>query len=191
MIWAQDNRGAIGKQGDIPWFIPEDLKFFKDTTLNCAVIMGRKTWESLPPNFRPLPNRQNIVITSDPTYIALGAKTVLDPEAALAAVDNGKLAWVIGGASVYNFFLNYASKLLVTEVNLCIDDADTWAPEPSIMNFHKASQTGFIESVKQISYRYTTYLNRYIHATPLAEVMHHIAKASKQDENKFSERPTP
>lgn len=190
MIWAQDNRGAIGKDGDIPWFVPEDLKFFKDATFNCAVIMGRKTWESLPPNFRPLPSRRNIVITKDPTYTALGAETVLNPEAALAIVSNSKPAWVIGGASIYNFFLKYSSKLLVTEIDLCIDDADTWAPEPHILNFHKVNGTGFMESVKQISYRHTTYLNRFIHATPIIDVMNYTTKASEQDENKFSERPT-
>lgn len=179
MIWAQDRNRAIGKQGTIPWYVPEDLKFFKEKTLGCVIIMGRKTWESLPHTFRPLPDRQNIIISSDTAYKAWGAQVVSSPEAALAAVDNDKFAWVIGGESVYNFFLNYASKLLVTEVDLCIDNADTWAPEPNVLNFHKVNGTGFMESVKQISYRHTTYLNRFIHATPLIEVMAHTTKASE------------
>ena len=99
-IWAQSLDGIIGDGEQMPWHVPEDLKHFKDVTMGAPVIMGRKTWESLNPKFRPLPGRENIVLSSrEPGAWSEGATVVGDLGAALdATLDD---AWIIGGAQVY------------------------------------------------------------------------------------------
>ena len=88
LIWAEaddkDGRpGAIGFDGGMPWHLPEDMKRFKELTVSHPVIMGRRTWESLNVKYRPLPNRDNIVVSHNPQYLALGATVVTDLDAAL------------------------------------------------------------------------------------------------------------
>lgn len=104
-IWAQSLNGVIGRGGDMPWYAPEDLAHFKTVTLGAPVIMGRKTWESFPPRFRPLPGRTNIVITSSVTSQVEkdGALWVpsLDDALAAAAAEQPETIWVMGGGSVY------------------------------------------------------------------------------------------
>lgn len=104
-IWAQSLNGVIGRGGDMPWYAPEDLAHFKTVTLGAPVIMGRKTWESFPPRFRPLPGRTNIVITSSVTSQVEkdGALWVssLDDALAAAAAGQPETIWVMGGGSVY------------------------------------------------------------------------------------------
>lgn len=104
-IWAQSVNGVIGRGGDMPWYAPEDLAHFKTVTLGAPVIMGRKTWESFPPRFRPLPGRTNIVITSSVTSQVEkdGALWVssLDDALAAAAAGQPETIWVMGGGSVY------------------------------------------------------------------------------------------
>lgn len=84
MIWAQARDGAIGRDGVMPWHLPEDLAHFRSVTTGAPVVMGRRTWESLPERFRPLPARRNIVVTRDPVYDAPGASVVFSLEDALA-----------------------------------------------------------------------------------------------------------
>ncbi len=89
LIWAESQGGVIGRAGGMPWHVPEDLAHFKDVTLGAPVIMGRKTWESLPPRFRPLPGRANIVVTHRDDWAADGAERAasVDDALALAAAD--------------------------------------------------------------------------------------------------------
>ena len=126
LIWAQDKHSAIGKNGDLPWHIPEDLKNFKKLTLNQPIVMGRKTWDSL--KFKPLPNRRNIVLTSQ-KYIE-SADTFANLVTLLSdLVNNGtKKIFVIGGAQIYNVFWELASTLHITFVNENCIDADTTFP---------------------------------------------------------------
>ena len=84
LIWAQDYDGGIGKNGQLPWYIPEDLKNFKKITLDSTIIMGRKTWDSLP--FKPLPNRRNIVISRNPEISITGCEVVNSIEKALVFI---------------------------------------------------------------------------------------------------------
>ncbi|RYY68376.1 MAG: dihydrofolate reductase, partial [Comamonadaceae bacterium] len=98
MVYARARNGVIGKDGVMPWHLPEDLAHFKRLTLGCPVIMGRKTWESLPPKFRPLPGRRNIVVTRNRDWSAAGAETADSLEQAIARVEDVSHAWVIGGA---------------------------------------------------------------------------------------------
>ncbi|WP_430593360.1 dihydrofolate reductase [Humidisolicoccus flavus] len=126
LIWAEAG-GVIGADGGMPWHIPEDLRHFRDITQGFSVIMGRRTWESLPQQFRPLKNRRNIVITRSQDFVAEGAEIVPSFEAAMQAVAEESEAWVIGGGKVYAEAINAASVLEVTEINLEVD-GDTHAP---------------------------------------------------------------
>ena len=122
LIWAQAANGVIGRDNAIPWHVPEDMKRFRELTAGAAVLMGRRTWESLPPRFRPLPGRRNLVLTRSTTWTAEGAETVPDLAAALV----GDL-WVMGGADVYAAALPLADVLEVTEVDLDVA-GDVYAP---------------------------------------------------------------
>ena len=133
LIWAQARGpagaagpGVIGAAGALPWHLPEDLSHFRALTSGRPVIMGRSTWESLPPRFRPLPGRANIVLTRTPDYVAVGAAVVPDVAAALALAGGGE-AWVIGGSQVYAATIALADRLEVTEIDADVD-GDAFAP---------------------------------------------------------------
>lgn len=117
LIYARARNGVIGKDNQLPWHLPEDLAHFKRTTLGCPVIMGRKTWESLPPRFRPLPGRPNIVVSRDPGFVAEGARVARTLEAAQNLCEPGTDAWVIGGAQIYAQALPLARRVVVTEID--------------------------------------------------------------------------
>lgn len=125
LIWAQSRNGVIGREGTLPWHLPEDLAHFKAVTGGATVVMGRTTWESLAPRFRPLPGRRNIVLSRRPAYDAPGATVVASLDDALAAVDGD--VWVIGGAQVYEQAQPVADRLYVTEIDLDAE-GDTYAP---------------------------------------------------------------
>lgn len=119
MIAAMGSNRVIGKDNDIPWHLPDDFKYFKETTKGHHVIMGRKNWESLPHSFQPLPGRPNIVITRQEEYPLEGATVVKSLEEALhIAKDNGEHeAFIIGGGEIYRMGLEYADKIYLTEIN--------------------------------------------------------------------------
>nr|WP_228445597.1 type 3 dihydrofolate reductase [Thalassotalea sp. HSM 43] len=125
MIVAHANNRVIGKDNDMPWHMPADLKYFKKTTLKKPVIMGRKTFESI--GF-PLPGRRNIVITRDANYQADGIETVDSVDAALALVTDVEEIMVIGGGSIYQHCLPAADRLYITEIDLTTD-GDTFFPD--------------------------------------------------------------
>jgi len=126
LIWAQSTSGVIGRDGGIPWHLPEDLVRFKDVTMGHTVVMGRRTWESLPAKVRPLPGRRNVVLTRQADYMADGATVVGDLDAALTEDDT----WVIGGSEIYHLALPAATRCEVTEVevDLRLEDDDALAP---------------------------------------------------------------
>ena len=117
LIAAVAQNGVIGKDNALPWHLPEDLKHFKQLTTGHAVLMGRKTWESLPPRFRPLPGRLNIVVTRNVDYQAEGAVVVHSLQEAIAKVDAGRTAFIIGGAELYVHALPRAGRMELTEVH--------------------------------------------------------------------------
>ena len=128
LVWAQSRGGVIGNAGGLPWHVPQDLANFKRLTFGCPVIMGRKTWDSLPHRFRPLPGRLNIVLTRTPAWQAVGAKAVANLDEALAACAQSDVAWVIGGAQIYAQALPLACIAVVTHIEA--DYAgDAFAPE--------------------------------------------------------------
>ena len=126
LIWAQSTSGVIGREGTIPWHLPEDLARFKTLTMGHAVVMGRRTWDSLPVRFRPLPGRRNVVLTRNPDFDAPGAEVV----GSMDAVSAGEQTWVIGGSEIYHLALPAASRCEVTEVeiDLRLEDDDALAP---------------------------------------------------------------
>jgi dihydrofolate reductase len=126
LVWAQSASGVIGRGGDIPWRVPEDLAHFKRITMGHTVVMGRRTWESLPPAVRPLPGRRNFVLSRQAQYVADGAEVV----GSLAQALTGPDTWVIGGGEIYGLALPQATRCEVTEVDIDIprDDDDALAP---------------------------------------------------------------
>lgn len=116
LIAAVAKNGVIGMDNRLPWRLPADLKHFKTLTLGSTVVMGRKTWESLPINFRPLPGRRNIVVTRNRNFEAEGATVVASLPEALCAAKQGE-TFVIGGAELYAAALPLAQRLQLTEIN--------------------------------------------------------------------------
>ena len=127
MIWAQARGGVIGQGGEMPWHVPEDLAHFKELTAGAPVVMGRRTWESLPPRFRPLTGRRNIVITRQAGFDAPGAEVTASIDTALDLVATEPTVWVTGGATLYSELMGRADRLEITEIDLEVD-GDTHAP---------------------------------------------------------------
>ena len=124
-VVAVSRNGAIGREGGLPWHISSDLKRFKEITMGKPVVMGRKTWESLPR--KPLPGRRNIVITQQKDYRAEGADVAASPEAALLLVPDAPEVAVIGGGEIYRLFWPLVNRLYLTEVDLEVE-GDTHFP---------------------------------------------------------------
>ncbi len=120
--------GAIGRNNELLWHEPLDQQHFRASTLGCPVIMGRKTWESLPARFRPLPGRRNVVVTRNPDYGAPGAELAHSLEAALALLQGAEKVFVMGGAELYTAALPLADELMLTEVEREFPGADTFFP---------------------------------------------------------------
>ncbi len=117
LIAAVSRNHVIGHDNALLWNIPEDMQFFRRTTAGCPVIMGRKTWESLPPRFRPLPGRRNVVVSRQSRFEAPGAEVAASVQAALALVQDAPKVFVIGGAQIYEAALAQADELLLTEID--------------------------------------------------------------------------
>lgn len=158
MIWAQARGGVIGDAGDMPWSLPEDMARFKAITMGHPVVMGRRTWESFPARYRPLPGRDNIVITSSADFEAPGARVVSSLDEALAAalaLDHE--VWIVGGGRVYREAMARADRLEITDIEL---DAtgDTTAPTPDA-SWHEVAREpaeGWHESRSGLRFAYRT-----------------------------------
>ena len=127
LIYARARNGVIGKDGQMPWHLPEDLAHFKRTTMSHPVIMGRKTWDSLPARFRPLPGRTNIVVTRQPDWHENGATPLPELRKALQLCENSAEVWVIGGAQIYAQALPLADTVVETVIDADFD-GDAFAP---------------------------------------------------------------
>nr|WP_315269358.1 dihydrofolate reductase [Microbacterium lemovicicum] len=127
LVWAEAAGGVIGADGGMPWYVPEDLAHFKDVTAQHPVVMGRRTWESLPEGFRPLPGRANIVVTRSADGESDGAQRAGSLEEALQAAGDPERVWVIGGAGLFREAIGSADLLEVTELDLEVE-GDTFAP---------------------------------------------------------------
>ncbi|MBP7388916.1 MAG: dihydrofolate reductase [Chitinophagales bacterium] len=130
IVVAVSSNNAIGKNGDLLWHLPKDMKRFKEITYGHHVLMGRKTYESIPEKFRPLPGRVNIVVTRSKNYVAEGCKVVGSLEEGIQfARENGEQElMIIGGAEIYRNAITICNKIYLTHVNAHFDDADSFFP---------------------------------------------------------------
>lgn len=157
LIVARARNGAIGKDGDLPWRLSDDLIHFKNTTRGCPVIMGRKTWESLPR--QPLPGRDNIVLSRDGQYSAPEARVFTSMSAAIAtgralAEAKGKRElFVVGGGAIYTAALQFADRLYVTDVDTDID-GDAFFPEFDTSRF-KETESRRVEANDKNQFGFT------------------------------------
>jgi len=180
LIWAQSHGDIIGHDGSMPWHLPEDLAHFKQLTLGSPVIMGRKTWDSLPKRFRPLPGRRNIVVTRQQAWADEGAEVAHGVDDALrlaassgeprerAATDiptNGSdravdIVWVIGGAEIFASVLDRADRLEITEIRETFE-GDTIAPQHGEDWVLTATDPveGWHTSSTDLHYRFLSYEN--------------------------------
>lgn len=179
-VWAQSLNAVIGRGGNMPWYAPEDLAHFKEVTQGCPVIMGRKTWDSFPPQFRPLPGRENFVVSSrvDSPTPADGALWVPSFDLALSlAVEGAEKIWLIGGSTLFDAVIERqdiegvkdgALTLVERTVFDAVVEGDTTAPDldPS---WELQSRTPYTQSArgwtlphedgekKELSYRFETW----------------------------------
>ena len=130
LIAALSKNRIIGKNNDLPWHLPDDMRYFMQTTKGHHVILGRKNYDSLPVKFRPLPNRTNILVTRQKKFQAEGCIIVNSTEAAidLARKNSEEEVFIIGGAEIYNLSFSLANRLYLTEIDAVIE-GDTHFPE--------------------------------------------------------------
>ncbi len=130
LIAALSENYVIGKDNDLPWRLPDDMKFFMQTTSGHHVIMGRKNYQSLPDKFRPLPNRTNIVVSRQANFSAAGCKVVhsIEKGIEIAKAGNETELFIIGGAEVYKQALSMADHMYLTEIKAVIS-GDTYFPK--------------------------------------------------------------
>lgn len=152
LIAAVARNRAIGKDNALLWHEPEDLKHFRRVTMGCPVVMGRKTWDSLPARFRPLPGRRNLVVTRNAAWHAEGAEAVSSLDAAFERIADAPKAFVIGGAQLYALALPHADELVLTEIDAEFE-ADAFFPR-----FDRAR---FVETAREArtGFSFVTYKN--------------------------------
>jgi dihydrofolate reductase len=163
LILARATNGVIGKDNTIPWHLPEDMAHFKHLTMGCPVIMGRKTWDSLPAKFRPLPGRTNVVITRQKDWSENGAQRASSLREALLFCERSPNVWVIGGAQIYAQAMPLAATAEVTEIEVRVD-GDAFAP---------AFGPGWMETAREqhvsatgLAFAFVTYTQTSPHQSP-------------------------
>lgn len=165
MIWAQTKSGVIGKDGTMPWHLPEDMKHFSRITTGHPVIMGRRTWESFPEKYRPLPGRTNIVVTRNEKWAstpeAQGAVVVSSLDEALLEsqfAPGGQKVWIVGGGDIYRQSMGIANLAVITIIDTDVE-GDTFAPElGDDWTFDTmAPAEGWLTAKNGTNYRFTTW----------------------------------
>ncbi len=158
MIWAQARGGAIGADGELPWHIPEDLAHFKAVTNGLPVLHGRRSYEALPEQFRPLPGRRNLVLTREQGYLAPGAEVVHSIEEATELL-GGQPFWIAGGGQVYTAAMHLADVLVITDVDLEVP-GDTFAPQIDQQTWVPVQRSTWVTSRRGPRFRVTEYRRR-------------------------------
>ena len=155
IIFARARNGVIGKDGQMPWHLPEDLAHFKQQTGGAPVLMGRKTWDSLPPRFRPLPGRRNIVITRQADWHAQGAERAASLSDAIALCAGAADLWVIGGGEIYAQAVPLAQRAVVTEIDRDFE-GDTYAPQLGA-DWHETARSPHTAAKDGLPFSFVTY----------------------------------
>ena len=158
LIAAVARNGAIGKDNDLLWREPEDQKHFRRATMGCPVVMGRKTWDSIPERFRPLPGRRNVVVTRAIAWHAPGAEAATSLDAALALLADVPKVFVIGGAQIYALAMPLADELVLTEIDADLPGT-TFFPAFDRAAFDITARDAHISS-NGVPYSFATYLRR-------------------------------
>lgn len=157
IIVAVDEQGAIGYENKLLCYLPNDLKHFKEITIGHAIIMGRKTYESLPK--RPLPHRKNIVLTTGDKTSDDGAVRVDSWEKALD--EAGENAFVIGGASLYKQTLDKVERIYLTRIHYVFEEADAFFPSLDLLQWKLIEKSDFASDEKhRYAYTFETYVRR-------------------------------
>lgn len=140
-IAALSKNNVIGKNNDLPWRLPDDMKFFMETTKGHHVIMGRKNYDSLLEKFKPLPQRTNIVITHQKDFKAPGCLVLhaIEPALEIARKDSEEECFIIGGAEIYRLAMPHTTRLYLTEIDAHIE-GDTWFPDFKKENWREVSR---------------------------------------------------
>ncbi|MDE7403316.1 MAG: dihydrofolate reductase [Muribaculaceae bacterium] len=154
-IVAMGRNGEIGFNGDMPWHLPEDMKHFKKTTMGHPVIMGRRTWESIPR--RPLPGRRNVVITGDADYQANGAEIVSSPAMSLDVCPPPEIPFVIGGGRIYEQMMPWCTHIYVTRIDAEFPEADTYFPALCAGYWSLTKHSDWLISETGLRYRFELY----------------------------------
>lgn len=158
-IVVTDKQWAIGRNGDLLFSLPGDMKHFRTLTTGGTVIMGRKTLDSFPGG-RPLPKRRNIVITRDPDFCREGCEIVHRPEEALALAGDGDDVWLIGGGSIYAALLDRCRRACVTRVDTAAPEADVFFPNLDALPAWAVEHTGEPITENGLTYRFVDYIRR-------------------------------
>jgi dihydrofolate reductase len=145
LVAAVARGGVIGRDGTLPWHIPEDLAFFRNLTMGHPVVMGRVTWDALPERFRPLPGRRNIVVTRNPAWRAEGAERAASLDEALGLLDGSAEVFVIGGSEIFAAALPRADALVLTELELDVA-GDVFFPQWDRETFREVSRVGLVSA---------------------------------------------
>ena len=165
LVAAVARNGVIGRDGSVPWRLPEDMQRFRALTMGHPVVMGRKTWESLPDRFRPLPGRDNVVVTRNPDWAAQGADRVGSLEDALRLLEPEPEVFVIGGGEIYAAALPFADELVLTEIDAEIE-GDTTFPEWERSDFEEVSRERHVNE-DGTPFAFVTYARRDTGSSPV------------------------
>jgi dihydrofolate reductase len=157
LVAAVARNGVIGRDNTVPWRIPEDMEHFRAVTMGHPVVMGRRTWESLPDRFRPLPGRRNVVVTRNPDWSAKGAERAASLDDALRLLEDEPRVSVIGGGELYAAALPLADELLLTEVDSEVDGDTYFRFDPS--DFAEDSREPHV-SANGTAFAFVTYVRR-------------------------------
>lgn len=157
LVAAVARNGVIGRDNAMPWRLPEDLKHFRSVTMGAPVLMGRRTWDSLPTALKPLPGRRNLVITHNSHWAAEGAEAAPSLEEALRYLADVPVVYVVGGAQVYTQALKHADELILTEID-CDYEGDTYFPTFDRNRFKEvARETHRAAPPNDFSFSFVTY----------------------------------
>jgi dihydrofolate reductase len=160
IVAAVARSGVIGREGGLPWHLPEDMAHFRAVTIGHPVVMGRRTWESLPSRFRPLPSRRNVVVTRNASWQAEGAERAASLEDALDRLAGEERVSIIGGGELFSAALPLADELLLTEIDLDVD-GDTFFPKLDQGQFEETSREEHV-SDDDVRFAFVTYLRQHV-----------------------------
>jgi dihydrofolate reductase len=158
LVAAVARNGVIGRDNTVPWRIPEDMEHFRAVTMGHPVVMGRRTWGSLPDRFRPLPGRRNVVVTRNPDWSAEGAERAGSIDEALRLLKDEPRVSVIGGGEVYAAALPLADELLLTEIDSEVE-GDTYFPRFDRSEVAEESRESHVSS-NGLPFAFVTYIRR-------------------------------